>query len=254
MRCAHAPPKGVGEIGSYGCEPSLPISPALRSRGIQSKKPGLPGFFFAAPTGGVQNSDDDAIRNQPLSSAPMLVDARGDRLCIRARARRLAIVRPGHRVQKYQSGRNDSLSRRRWFRARRSLAINLYLARKFDALWPTTPQRQAAVDQWSLWAATTLEQPYVQWALHTAWLTAAERRPEVALSASDQLKRPLARIDSHLQHHDHLVGDHFTVADLNVASVIPMLTRRGNTDHPAFTAWLARCKSRPAFTRSASLP
>ncbi|CAN5455774.1 hypothetical protein BH09PSE6_BH09PSE6_28810 [soil metagenome] len=135
-----------------------------------------------------------------------------------------------------------------------SLAINLYLARKFSCLWPASEQSQALVNQWTLWAATALEPSYVQWAMHSLWLATADRQPPLAKAASAALDRPLDRIDLHLQEHEYLVDDVFTVADLNVAGVILALTRRDNARQPAFDAWLKRCKSRPAFASAAAQP
>src|SRR5215475_11270758 len=41
-----------------------------------------------------------------------------------------------------------------------SLAINLYLARKYDkGLWPKTVEDEARAFQWSLWAMTEAEEP-----------------------------------------------------------------------------------------------
>ena len=51
-----------------------------------------------------------------------------------------------------------------------SLAINLYLARKHQLIWPKDEEGQATAMQWSFWAATSLEEPYVLWALHECWL------------------------------------------------------------------------------------
>jgi glutathione S-transferase len=41
-----------------------------------------------------------------------------------------------------------------------SLAINLYLARKYDkGLWPKRVEDEGRAYQWSLWAMTELEEP-----------------------------------------------------------------------------------------------
>ncbi|HKA29898.1 MAG TPA: glutathione S-transferase N-terminal domain-containing protein, partial [Candidatus Binatia bacterium] len=41
-----------------------------------------------------------------------------------------------------------------------SLAINLYLARKYDkGLWPKTVEDEGRAYQWSLWAMTEAEEP-----------------------------------------------------------------------------------------------
>ena len=64
-----------------------------------------------------------------------------------------------------------------------------------------------------------------------------------------ELERPLGALEQHLQDRDYLLGDHFTVADLNVASVMAW-ARWGKVDmskFPKAADWLKRCMGRPAF-------
>ena len=50
-----------------------------------------------------------------------------------------------------------------------SLAINLYLVKKHGGpLAPRTLEEEALALQWTLWAATQLERPAMQWAFHSA--------------------------------------------------------------------------------------
>src|SRR5262249_14596027 len=50
-----------------------------------------------------------------------------------------------------------------------SLAINLYLARKYDrGLWPTTVEDEGRAFQWSIWAMTELEEPALTVIAHRA--------------------------------------------------------------------------------------
>ena len=46
-----------------------------------------------------------------------------------------------------------------------SMAINLYLARKYDkGLWPKRVEDGGRAFQWSLWSMTELEEPVLTWA------------------------------------------------------------------------------------------
>jgi glutathione S-transferase len=66
----------------------------------------------------------------------------------------------------------------------------------------------------------------------------------------------LARLEAELSKHDHLLGPDFTVADLNVASVVHF-GRYGQCDFgpfPKVDAWHRRCTERPAFQRMSKLP
>ena len=128
-----------------------------------------------------------------------------------------------------------------------SLAINLYLAKAYGStgatpLYPPSAGAEAEVWKWSLWAQGHLE-PWVQRDAAMAPLHAAARAEidTVVLAA-------LALLDGLLADRDWLVGDHFTVGDLNVAAVLspsraPVLPLR---QFPNVEAWLARCYGRPA--------
>ena len=67
--------------------------------------------------------------------------------------------------------------------------------------------------------------------------------------ASRLLKRPFRVLEQHLSSHDYLVGDRFTVADLNAAEIVRYA--QGHKPlfdaHPALKAWLDRCQARTAF-------
>lgn len=135
-----------------------------------------------------------------------------------------------------------------------SMAINLYLAKKYPKLWPSEERDQAAALQWSFWAATGLEEPYSRWADHRHWLPAQLRRPELATAAMNDLDRPLTRLEAALSNHPWLIEDRFTVADLNVASVICFPNGAPLARWPHVSNWLAACIRRPAFNDAARLP
>jgi glutathione S-transferase len=128
-----------------------------------------------------------------------------------------------------------------------SLAINQYLADKFGGeIAGTNADERAQISQWSLWAATSVETDLGNWAYHTMFLPEAERKPEVAKQALENIKAPLAVLDGVLAKREYLVGNRFTVADLNVAAVCYRALGLDMPDKPHFKAWLAKCWSRPA--------
>ena len=128
-----------------------------------------------------------------------------------------------------------------------SLAINLYLARKYgsgapEPLWPSTAEGEAAAWRWSLWAQGHLE-PWVQKDALLVDLHAAvgDRWRAMVDSA-------LATLDRALEGRSWLEGAHFTVSDLNVAAVLSP-SRTSDLDlatFPRVRDWLARCYGRPA--------
>ncbi len=133
-----------------------------------------------------------------------------------------------------------------------SMAINLYLARKYGkGLWPKTVEDEGRAFQWSLWAMTELEEPVLTTMLHRAFLPEAQRDPKKAEDAAERFKTPLRVLDGALAGKQYLVGDGFTVADLNVASVLcwAFLAGLDLGKAPQAQAWLGRCTGRPAFER-----
>jgi glutathione S-transferase len=128
-----------------------------------------------------------------------------------------------------------------------SLAINLYLADKFGGdISGATAEERAAISQWTLWAATSVETDLGNWAYHTMFLPEAERKPEVAKQSLENVQKPLAILDGVLAKREYLVGNRFTVADLNVAAVCYRALGLDMPEKPHFKAWLAKCWSRPA--------
>jgi len=133
-----------------------------------------------------------------------------------------------------------------------SLAINLYLARKYDGgLWPRTVEDEGRTFQWSIWAMTELEEPIITCLLHRAFLPAEQRDAKKADDAAERFAKPLGVLDGTLAGKPYILGDTFTVADLNVASVLCWAGLAGLdlSRAPNAAAWLGRCTGRPAFAR-----
>jgi glutathione S-transferase len=128
-----------------------------------------------------------------------------------------------------------------------SLAINLYLAKKYgtcgpEALYPERLADEAQAWRWTLWAQGHLE-PWVQ---RDAQL--AELRAAIGGRARGVVHTALAVLNAALTKRDWLVADRFTIADLNVAAVLSP-SRTANLDlsaHPDVGRWLVRCYARPA--------
>jgi glutathione S-transferase len=128
-----------------------------------------------------------------------------------------------------------------------SLAINQYLAEKFGKeITGSNAEERAAIAQWTLWAATSVETDLGNWAYHTMFLPEADRKPDVAKQSLENVQKPLAILDGVLATREYLVGSRFTVADLNVAAVCYRALGLDMPDKPHFKAWLAKCWSRPA--------
>jgi glutathione S-transferase len=133
-----------------------------------------------------------------------------------------------------------------------SLAINLYLVKKHGGpLAPVTLEEEALALQWTLWAATQLERPAMQWAFHSHILEAHERQPELAAKAREELDPLLKVLDGELAKRLFLAGERFTVADLNVGCVL--LRPRQHLDLAPWArlaAWDRAVFERPAARRA----
>jgi glutathione S-transferase len=134
-----------------------------------------------------------------------------------------------------------------------SLAINLYLARKYDkGFWPKTVADEARAFQWSIWAMTELEEPVVTTLVHRVFLPEAQRDAKKAKDGAERFPKPLGVLDAALSGRPYLLGPSFSVADLNVAAVMSWAPLAGLefTEAPNAQSWLSRCTSRPAFARA----
>ncbi|MDD1500607.1 glutathione S-transferase family protein [Agrobacterium sp. CNPSo 3708] len=132
-----------------------------------------------------------------------------------------------------------------------SMAINLYLARKYGtSVAPNDAAEDAHMLQWSFFAATEIETTALKISSTFAeGLADSETGKAVIEVAARMLRRPFRVLEQHLADKDYLVGDRFTVADLNAAEVVRYAQAHAPLfdAHPAVKAWLERCQSRPAF-------
>jgi glutathione S-transferase len=135
-----------------------------------------------------------------------------------------------------------------------SMAINLYLAKKHGKLYPTTPQGEAKAWQWSFWVMSELDAPIVRWITHGLLLPAVQRDVSVAREAREAMEWPLQVLDGAIANQSYLIErDQFTVADLNVASVLYRLLFVDLSGKPHLEAWLKRCWGRPAALKARRL-
>ncbi len=136
-----------------------------------------------------------------------------------------------------------------------SLAITLYLAQRYGTgtLWPLDENEQAKVLQWTLWAATEAEPPARQWFQHTQFLPEQERQPALAQAGLLKARQKVQILERGLQTKQWLVGNAFSVADLNVSAVLQRLPAIAGQDAPHALAWHQRCFDRAAAKRAFAL-
>jgi glutathione S-transferase len=136
-----------------------------------------------------------------------------------------------------------------------SLAITLYLAKKhgFGTLYPGKLEDEAKAWQWSFWAIAEVDRGVNIWSLHAVRLPPEERNAVLREEALKVIATPFKVLDTAVARQPYLLGDHFTVADLNVAAVISRAIDMDLSAVPHLQDWLTRCLDRPAARQALAL-
>ncbi|EWY37626.1 glutathione S-transferase [Skermanella stibiiresistens SB22] len=124
-------------------------------------------------------------------------------------------------------------------------AINIYLAEKVGSdLLSTSPAERYQILQWMFWSGE-------QWRIF-ATLTFDERiakrfmgQPEdnsIVQLAADKIRAAAAVLDAHLAEHRFIVGDHLTLADIDIAAPFSQnaRTKVPFSEFPNLVAWQQR--------------
>jgi glutathione S-transferase len=132
-----------------------------------------------------------------------------------------------------------------------SMAINLYLAQKYQGPMHCDAKVLGLAAQWSFWAMLETEALLLDLLTHRAVLPEFARDASHAERAELLLRKPLGVLDAALKERPYLAGDAFTVADLNVASILAWgkMGRLGFSAWPVLAKWLDACLARPAYGR-----
>ena len=124
-----------------------------------------------------------------------------------------------------------------------SFAINLYLAENYgkgEFFGPSAPER-AAIYKWTMWGVCELEGP----ADH------AKAGQQRLLIPHDWLVQRYKVVEAALAERSYLAADRFTVADLNVMTLLfrPTLVSNDMSSLPRVSDWLKRIAARPAYLK-----
>ncbi|PDT14345.1 glutathione S-transferase [Rhizobium sp. J15] len=182
------------------------------------------------------------FRSVPVLQARRLVSPLSDEAPLNTQAPDFLAVNPMGQIPSIKDG--DVVMHE-------SLAINLYLARKHGGpLSGKTVEEDGLLTMWTIWAASQVEPETVRIVLtYDNGLENSEGGKQTIAAACRSLRRPLAALESHLAGKQWIVGDRFTVADLNIAEVLRYAQSEGALfdAHPNVKAWIERCQSRPAY-------
>jgi glutathione S-transferase len=134
-----------------------------------------------------------------------------------------------------------------------SVAINFYLAERYKPeLMPKDPIERALCYQWSIWAITNV-QPEVLTVMIEHFKPEGARNDAALTRAMTHVARLLAQLESSLKG-PYLLGNHFTVADVNAGAVINLALRTGAASPgPQVSAWMEQLRARPAYQRAVNM-
>lgn len=131
-----------------------------------------------------------------------------------------------------------------------SMAINLYLAKKHGApLGPKNLAEDGQMTMWGFWTVNEIEPHAIAILYNTAELPVADRNSSAVTAALNALSAPLAVLETKLKDGGgYLVGQRFTVADLNAICCLFYLrfAPQALADRPAIRAWYDGGMARPA--------
>ena len=123
-----------------------------------------------------------------------------------------------------------------------SFAINMHLGSVHGngVLMGATPAERAVIYKWTLWGACELEGP-------------ADTAGKLGMKISkDWLQARYRVLEPTLERQAYLAGANFTVADLNVLSLLyrPAINKDDVMALPKVADWVKRVEARPAFQRT----
>lgn len=135
-----------------------------------------------------------------------------------------------------------------------SMAVNLYLAMAYGRLplWPEKVEMRGHILQWTIWAVTEVEPLLDALIMAIRKVGPLQEQQRAPAEINQRLARPLSVLDGELAKRQWLVGNEFSVADLNIASILSFSVFMKASDFsrwPNVRTWLEACCSRPAYAR-----
>ena len=131
-----------------------------------------------------------------------------------------------------------------------SMAINNYLAVKFNSdLIGDSLEDKALIDQWSYWSILEVQPHLYTIAFQKFRVPEGERDRKAIDKAMEALPGVLKILDDHLEGKEYMLGDKFTLADINVASVV-MVAQYAEYDYSSYKnikRWMDKLNERPSF-------
>jgi len=133
-----------------------------------------------------------------------------------------------------------------------SIAINFYLAETYKTeLLGIDNKQHGLVQQWSLWGIGELQPPIIAVFIQLVFVPEERRDNELIEKAMAKIPGLLVVLNDALEGKNNLVGNKFTLADLNVASVASLCSeiKFSLVSYKNIQTWLTKISERPAFKK-----
>jgi GST-like protein len=135
-----------------------------------------------------------------------------------------------------------------------SVAIQIALGERYGVekgLWPAlgSPEHLQALT-WVIWGQVSLGASLMRYLANTSEYFPKElHHPKQAEAAMAEVQTQLGVLNGRLSDRDYVTGDRFTLADVDLASVLGWGLSVAKVDlnaYPKVAAWLGRASQRPA--------
>lgn len=133
-----------------------------------------------------------------------------------------------------------------------SIAINFYLAETYKPeLLGLDNKQHGLVLQWSLWGIAELQPPIIDTFIQLIFVPEERRDNGIIEKAMAKIPGLLGVLNDALEGKNYLVGDDFTLADLNVASIATLCSeiKFDLAAYKNIQSWLTQISERPAFCK-----
>ena len=102
-----------------------------------------------------------------------------------------------------------------------SVAINNYIADAYKPeLLGLTAKERGLISQWSIWSVADLQDPLIKVFIQLVFVPEPKRDETIITQSLEKLPAILSSLEKSLEDKQYLVGDRFTLADLNVVFVV----------------------------------
>lgn len=138
-----------------------------------------------------------------------------------------------------------------------SAAINNYLASKYKPeLLGDSPEDKALIDQWSYWGMLEVQSHIHRIGFQKFRVPEDQRDEKVIQEAMNALPRVFKILEEHLSDREYMLGDKFTLADINLGTVVlgTQFAEYDLSEYANINRWIQMLLKRPSFKAGLDSP